>query len=60
MTFHVLYINRGPQSRTRFLDVGKVARILGHNTCDTLVGVHAFTGCDIASAFADRGKKEDI
>ena len=36
---------------------GKVARAQGHHIWDTLVGVRAFTGCDIANAFADCGKK---
>ena len=29
---------------------------LGHSICDSLIGLHAFTGCDTVSAFASRRK----
>ena len=56
--FLVPYIKkrRGTQICTRFFVVGKVAKALGHNICDALIGVHVFTGCDTVSACAGRGK----
>ena len=57
MIFLVPYIKkRGTQSRTWFFVVGKVARALGHDICDALIGVHAFMSCDTVSACAGRGK----
>ena len=52
-----IYIKkRGTQICTRFFAVGKVVRALGHDICDALIGMHAFTGCDTVSACAGRGK----
>lgn len=44
------------QNRTRFVDISKLASSLGDSICDSLIGLHAFTGCDTVSAFAGRGK----
>ncbi|KAG0712699.1 hypothetical protein GWK47_002042 [Chionoecetes opilio] len=41
---------------TRFLDIITLSRTLGGSVCDSLIGMHAFTGCDTVSAFAGRGK----
>ena len=30
---------------------------LGHDVCNTIVGMHALTGCDSTSAFVGNGKK---
>ena len=30
--------------------------VIGRHHRDTLIGIHAFTGCDSVSAFASRGK----
>ena len=49
-----IHEKRGTQSRTQFFVVGKVARALGHDICDALVGVHACG--DTVSACAGRGK----
>lgn len=51
-----IYQKCGTQNRTRFVDISKVASSLGENVCDSLIGLHAFTGCDTVSAFAGRGK----
>ena len=48
--------NCGTQNRTRFVDISKLALSLGDSVCDSLIGLHAFTGCDTVSAFASRGK----
>ena len=45
----------GTQNRVCFLDI-KLAWSLGDSTCDSLVGLHAFTGCYTVSTFASRGK----
>ena len=34
----------------------ELARSLGEDVCQALVGLHVFTGCDTVSAFAGRGK----
>ena len=52
MIFLVPYRNTG----ARFFVVGKVARALGHDICDALIGMHAFTGCDTVGACAGLGK----
>ena len=46
----------GTQNRTRFLDINKLVHSLGDSVCDTLVGMHAYTGYDTVSAFAGHGK----
>jgi len=51
-----LYQKSGSQNRTRYIDVCKLARSLGENVSQALVGLRAFTGCDTVSAFAGRRK----
>ena len=51
-----IYQKCGTQNRTRFVDISKLALSLGDSVCDSLIGLHAFTGCDTVSAFASRGK----
>ena len=51
-----IYQKCGTQNRTRFVDISKLALSLGDSVCDSLIGLHAFTGCDTVSAFANRGK----
>lgn len=46
----------GTKNRTRFLDITTLSHTLGGSMCDSLIGMHAFTGCDTISAFAGRGK----
>ena len=46
----------GTIARTEYIDISKIARILGENICKALPGLHAFTGCDTVSAFAGKGK----
>ena len=46
----------GTENRTRYIDIGKLANSLGDDVCQSLIGLHAFTGCDTVSAFAGRGK----
>lgn len=51
-----LYEKCGTQNRTRYVNICNLAPLLGHDLCDPLVGVHAFSGCDSVNAFAWRGK----
>ena len=51
-----IYQKWGTQNRTRFVDISKLAWSLGESVCDSLIGLHAYTGYDTVSAFASRGK----
>ena len=51
-----IYRKRGTQNRTWFIDISKLGKALGEGICDSLIGLHAFTGCDTVSAFAGHGK----
>ena len=46
----------GSQTRTRLVDIRRVAAAVGEGVCEALIGLHAFTGCDTVSAFAGKGK----
>ena len=47
-----IYQKCGTQNSTRFVEISKLAWSLGDNVCDSLIWLHAFTGCDTVSAFA--------
>ena len=51
-----IYQKCGKQTRTRLIDISKIASAVGNDLCKALIGLHAFTGCDSVSAFAGRGK----
>ena len=51
-----LFQKSGTQTRTKLIDIGKIAAAIGNEVCKALVGLHAFTGCDSVSAFAGKGK----
>ena len=51
-----IYQKCGTQNRTWFVDISKLASSLGDAVSASLIGLHAFTGCDSVSAFAGRGK----
>ena len=51
-----LFIRCGSSTRTRLVDITKVASALGRNICKALLGLHSYTGCDTVSAFSGRGK----
>ncbi len=46
----------GTNNRTRYAEVKKIGRSLGHDVCNSLIGMHAYTGCDTVSCFAGKGK----
>ena len=51
-----LFQKCGTKTRTRVIDIRKVAGTLGIDVCRALIGIHSFTGCDTVSAFAGKGK----
>ena len=55
-----IYQKCGTQNRTRFVDISKLAWLLGGSVCDSLIGLNAFTGYDTVSAFASRGKLSSL
>jgi len=51
-----MYVKCGTSTRTRYISITKVSAALGQKVCDSLLGLHSFTGCDTVSAFSGRGK----
>ena len=51
-----LYQKHKSNTRTCFIDIGKVAAVNGPDMCNAILGVHAFTGCDSVSSLAGKGK----
>ena len=48
----------GTKNRTRLINIKSVAETIGVNVCKSLIGYHAFSGCDSVSAFAGLGKNK--
>ena len=44
------------QHQARYVDISKVAGVLGQEVSKAILGLHAFTGCDSVSAFPGIGK----
>lgn len=40
----------------RYVDIGKIAHVIGQDACKALPGLHAFTGCHPLSAFSGEVK----
>ncbi|KAJ8395975.1 hypothetical protein AAFF_G00026830 [Aldrovandia affinis] len=51
-----LFQNCGTKNRVRYLDITKLCQALGDCVCNAVIGMYAYTGCDMLSAFAGRGK----
>ena len=51
-----IYVKCGTQARTRYISITQVVERHGSRLCRCLPGLHAFTGCDSASAFSGKGK----
>ena len=50
-------MKRGTQNRTRFVDITDISTNLGSDLSQSLSGIqHAFTGFDLVSTFAGKGK----
>ena len=48
------------QIKARYVDINKIAHVIGQDVCKALPGLHAFTGCDAVSAFAGIGKVKPL
>ena len=44
------------ETRMKYVDIASIGNVLEKNVCETLPGMHAFTGCDTISSFAGKGK----
>jgi len=55
---HKILFDTGKGDKRRLIDVKKVAEVEGREICNVLPlpAIHAFTGCEITSAFVKRGK----
>ena len=51
-----IFLKCGTQTRVRYISITSIVQALGQNLCSSLLGMHAYTGCDTVSAFAGRGK----
>ena len=51
-----LFLKCGTKNRTIYIDISTVVQRFGSGLCKSLLGLHAFTGCDSVSAFAGKGK----
>lgn len=51
-----MFIKCGSQTRVRYIEVSRVVESIGASVCRSLLGFHAFSGCDRVSAFAGHGK----
>ena len=51
-----IYMKRGTQNRTRFVDITDISTNLGSDLSQSIPGIHPFTGCDSVSAFAGKRK----
>ena len=48
------------QRQARYVDISKIAGVLGQEVSKALIRLHAFTGCDSVSAFAGIGKARPL
>lgn len=48
------------QINARYVDMEKIAHVIGQDAYKALPGLHAFTGCDAVSAFAGIGKVKPL
>ena len=46
--------------KARYVDINKIAHVIGQDVCKALPGLHAFTVCDAVSAFAGIGKVKPL
>ena len=51
-----LFQRCGSQRRNRMIDINKLVTAVGNDVCNTLAGLHTFTGCDTITAFIGKGK----
>ena len=53
---HPLYFDTGSGNKRRILHIQTLCVIINRDILDSLLGLHAFTGCDVNSAFVQKGK----
>ena len=51
-----VFIKCGSQTRVKYIEVSRIVESVGATVCRSLLGFHAFSGCDTVSAFAGRRK----
>ncbi|XP_065682967.1 uncharacterized protein LOC136095951 [Hydra vulgaris] len=51
-----LHFETGCGNKQRIFNVNKIAKEIGYDWCDALIGFHSFTGCDAVSAFQRKDK----
>ena len=51
-----MFVKRSQQTRTAYMDVSRIVRLLGSELCRSLPEIHAFTGCDSVSAFSGKAR----
>ena len=51
-----MYQRKRTSVHGHYIDVGRVANRHSIDLCSSLIGIHAFTGCDSVGAFAGKGK----
>ncbi|XP_065671415.1 uncharacterized protein LOC136089368 [Hydra vulgaris] len=51
-----LHFETGCGNKQRILNVNKIAKEIGYDWCDAMIGFHSFTDCDAVSAFQGKGK----
>ena len=51
-----LFFATGKKDQERILDICCMVRQVGPTVCASLIGFHAFTGCDSTSSFHGKGK----
>lgn len=55
-----IWMDVGVGNAQRYIDVTKLYECLGKSLCNSLPGLHAFTGCDYNPAFFRKGKKRPL
>ena len=55
-----LIFRTGTQQRTRFIDLTALGVHYGPDVSSSIIGMHAFTGCDSTSAFCGKGKTKAL
>ena len=51
-----IYFDTGMGNSCRILDIKILTEIYGSEMCNALIALHAFSGCDMTSAFVRKGK----
>ena len=49
-----VFVKRNQQTRTVYMDVSRIVRMLDSELCRSLPGLHTFNGCDSVSAVSGR------